>query len=359
MQLADLMPSGRRASAAPSEPAAAATADAVPGLPRRSSTEGSFSEVLAGSAQATTQEILPLIDSEPAAQTPDDLPEPLITVSMTPCSEIVVETRKPAETSADAPLPVPDPEAQIAPALLPRPKQEEPGSQRPAPQIPTAAAALQTAAAAPDKIAVEPEAEVSADDASPTAPASHTPSGGVAASPLAVPAAAAAVTPLAPAADAPVLAWRLEAESPVQASVRAELPAPATTPQPATRQIAAAVAQAGGGMVEIRLDPPELGRVQIRLEPAEDGLRAVVLAERADTQDLLRRNADQLARELAEAGYARVSLDFAAGGERARRDDRPTHGFTLAATAPIDLPASIHLPTRSAPPQTSGLDVRL
>jgi hypothetical protein len=82
----------------------------------------------------------------------------------------------------------------------------------------------------------------------------------------------------------------------------------------------------------------------------------VVLADRPETQDLLRRHADQLARELEAAGYQRVSLDFAAGGEAApRRDgDRPAAMLDLA-PAP-DAPAAA--PARRVA-AAGGLDVRL
>jgi hypothetical protein len=96
--------------------------------------------------------------------------------------------------------------------------------------------------------------------------------------------------------------------------------------------------------------------VQIHLAHGDGGLQAVVLADRPETQDLLRRHADQLARELEAAGYERVSLDFAAGGEAAprRHEDRPAALLTLGPPqeAPAAAPAR---PTASA----GGLDVRL
>jgi hypothetical protein len=104
--------------------------------------------------------------------------------------------------------------------------------------------------------------------------------------------------------------------------------------------------------VEIRLDPPELGRVQIQLNPGDGGLQAVVLAERPETQDLLRRHAETLARDLNAAGYTNVSLDFAAGGEAAPRRDEPESGGP-APTAAVEIAVA---PARAP---ADGLDIRL
>ena len=98
-------------------------------------------------------------------------------------------------------------------------------------------------------------------------------------------------------------------------------------------QITLAVGRAVDRQVEIRLDPPELGRVHIQLTPTEQGLQAVVMAERPETHDLLRRHAEVLTKDLNAAGYDNVSLDFAAGGRDTARDGErrgPEHSFGLA-----------------------------
>ena len=98
--------------------------------------------------------------------------------------------------------------------------------------------------------------------------------------------------------------------------------------------------------LEIRLDPPELGRVQIHLIRHDGALQALVMADRPETQDLLRRNAEALARELGEAGYDSVSLDFAGGEARAGRDDQRAMDWaqltpgSAEATASAEAPAS-------------------
>jgi flagellar hook-length control protein FliK len=54
---------------------------------------------------------------------------------------------------------------------------------------------------------------------------------------------------------------------------------------------------------EIRLDPPELGRIDVRLDVARDGqVTSRLVVERAETLDLLRRDAGSLERALQGAG---------------------------------------------------------
>jgi hypothetical protein len=140
------------------------------------------------------------------------------------------------------------------------------------------------------------------------------------------PAAPAAAAPAAGAAvQAPALVevaasqalegWRLEAE-PGTRTTAAEAAA-ATRPMPPAQQIVAqltvAIQRAPGERVEIRLDPPELGRVQIELSTRDGVLHATVIAERPEVHDLMRRHAEMLRQELAAAGHAGVRLEFANG----------------------------------------------
>ena len=157
---------------------------------------------------------------------------------------------------------------------------------------------------------------------------------------------------------APAAAWRLApaAAHPLEA---AQAPHAAPRPELVTEQIAVAVAGAVEPEVELRLDPPELGRVQIRLTHGEAGLQAVVLADRPETQDFLRRHAETLQRELTEAGYAQVSLEFAAGEDAAPRD-RAEEARRLFAAAGDEAPARGPGPAVPRPAALpAGLDIRL
>jgi flagellar hook-length control protein FliK len=158
--------------------------------------------------------------------------------------------------------------------------------------------------------------------------------------------------------DATVL-WRLEGEGAATRGMSAA-PAPAAatagaTPVAVAGQVAVAITGAEGDRIEIRLDPPELGRVQIAMRVVDGALAAVVLAERPEVADMLRRHAGDLERELAAAGYENVSLDFGLEGEEGsdRRPDPPLLSV---------LPRGERLPLEILPaagPGDGRLDIRL
>ena len=77
---------------------------------------------------------------------------------------------------------------------------------------------------------------------------------------------------------------------------------------------AAAISRPSENRLELRLDPPELGRVEIEFTFEKDAMKVVVRAEREEALDLMRRHSDELARELEEAGLRLGDLAFAAGG---------------------------------------------
>jgi len=86
-------------------------------------------------------------------------------------------------------------------------------------------------------------------------------------------------------------------------------------PPPAERQIVTAILASGTGRTDILLDPQDLGRVRLSLEGNEAGLVVTIMAERGETTDLLRRNADLLLAEFRDAGYANLTFSFADRGD--------------------------------------------
>lgn len=80
----------------------------------------------------------------------------------------------------------------------------------------------------------------------------------------------------------------------------------AQTGQPITEQVSVKImkaVQAGKDRIQIQLKPSDLGRVDVKIELTHDGrATAVVTAHRQDTLDLLRRDAGQLQKALADAG---------------------------------------------------------
>ena len=118
-------------------------------------------------------------------------------------------------------------------------------------------------------------------------------------------------------------------------------------------QIGGAVAQMSGDRVEIRLDPPELGRVSLSFSFAQDSVTAVLAADRQDTADLIRRHEDALQKELAAAGFENVDLAFGdASGEKDAED-----GESAANAGDESPPATPRAAPRSAP--AGKLDIRI
>jgi flagellar hook-length control protein FliK len=158
--------------------------------------------------------------------------------------------------------------------------------------------------------------------------------------------------------DAPHL-WRLEGDGAVMRAVGAA-PAPAAgtagaSPAAVAGQVAVAIAGAEGDRIEIRLDPPELGRVRIAMRVVDGALSAVVLAERPEVADMLRRHAGDLERELAAAGYENVSLDFGSGG-----DDGPDERAAAPLASVLSKGERVSLEILPAAGRGDGrLDIRL
>ena len=91
-------------------------------------------------------------------------------------------------------------------------------------------------------------------------------------------------------------------------------------------------AQDGLRRFDIRLDPPELGRIDVRLDVDAGGkVTSRLTVERAETLDLLRRDAPQLERALQHAG-----LNTDGGLEFSLRDQN----FANREQAPRDVPAA-------------------
>ncbi|WJS83850.1 flagellar hook-length control protein FliK [Paracoccus sp. TOH] len=83
-------------------------------------------------------------------------------------------------------------------------------------------------------------------------------------------------------------------------------------------QISDKLAEGQKDVVEITLSPEELGKVRLVIVAGEKPSVAVH-AERLETFELLRRNADALQKELREAGLPGADLSFSGGGERRER----------------------------------------
>lgn len=116
----------------------------------------------------------------------------------------------------------------------------------------------------------------------------------------------------------PALAPVEKPADPMQPSRNAASPPGGAGSTPATApsiiaQISAVARGLPDGPVEIRLSPEELGRVQLSLQRGETMTTVLVVAERPETLELMRRNIAELARELGDLGHAGLSFSFAQG----------------------------------------------
>lgn len=135
------------------------------------------------------------------------------------------------------------------------------------------------------------------------------------------------------------------------ARIEQSAPAPARfeAPEAARLALAAIRAERGGG-IDLRLDPPDLGRVRIQFSfERADIVVATVSSERGETLDLMRRHGDELARALERAGFESVTLAFADTADDARRDapQRAGAGANLAGSDDAADPAPPRLYLRA------------
>lgn len=118
----------------------------------------------------------------------------------------------------------------------------------------------------------------------------------------------------------------------------------------AMRQIAEALPRLSDGRIEIRLDPEELGRVRMQLVTHDGALTVQIQADRPETLDLMRRHIDQLARDLADAGYEGATFDFGEG-------DQQSHQKGGQHSASVDSPEETPLPKPAMTAADGGLDI--
>uniref|UniRef100_UPI0035B0334E flagellar hook-length control protein FliK n=1 Tax=Paenirhodobacter enshiensis TaxID=1105367 RepID=UPI0035B0334E len=116
---------------------------------------------------------------------------------------------------------------------------------------------------------------------------------------------------------------------------------------------------ASNDRIEITLAPADLGKLRLSLHATDGGVSVVVEAERPETLDLVRRNADSLARDLRDIGYGQVTFSF--GGQDSPGDQRRTTLASADFAVPGETDAMPEVPPPvSHPSAASGsLDLRI
>ncbi len=144
-----------------------------------------------------------------------------------------------------------------------------------------------------------------------------------------------------------------------QVAVDAPISRSATSTPPVATQISAQlpalITKAEKQTIELRLDPPELGRVTIHLTTNDQQVTAQIIADRPDTVDLMRRHAELLTATLARAGFSQADLSFQQGQSQGGKE-----GFSQFQTAANLTEADE--PALASPPSASldgRLDIRL
>lgn len=115
------------------------------------------------------------------------------------------------------------------------------------------------------------------------------------------------------------------------------------------------------GGVELIVSPAELGHVKFQIHQQADNVRIVLSAERSDTLDLLRRNAEQLLQEFKQSGFSDASLSFSQWNQKDGNSQQPVKS-TIFFDADVELNSSILVGSASisnALPPGRGLDLRL
>jgi hypothetical protein len=135
----------------------------------------------------------------------------------------------------------------------------------------------------------------------------------------------------------------------------AAAPTGVETARHAANQIATAITNQAGKVTEIALNPEELGRVRLTITAADGAITLNVLAERPETNDLLRRHIEVLAQEFRSLGYDTISFSFGTGEQS---DTGAETGSSEGANM-TELNEETDPDVTAAAVSTSGLDLRL
>ncbi len=119
-------------------------------------------------------------------------------------------------------------------------------------------------------------------------------------------------------------------------------------------QIAVAITNSNGKTTEIALNPEELGRVKLSLSAGDGVITVNLLADRPETQELLRRHIEILAQEFRQLGYTSISFSFGEQKGQARPEARPGE-------QPVEQEMHDTVPILQATPAVAagGLDLRI
>ncbi|MEC8579123.1 MAG: flagellar hook-length control protein FliK [Pseudomonadota bacterium] len=131
-------------------------------------------------------------------------------------------------------------------------------------------------------------------------------------------------------------------------------PSPSVAPQISAR-VVEAVPAATEGLVEIVLDPEELGKLRMQITRSETGWTLHVNFERPETLDFMRRHIETLQKDLVSVGYESLNLQLGGGqngGASAQENLKRAEGPSIA----LDEGQSQNMTTLVI---NAGLDIRV
>lgn len=152
-----------------------------------------------------------------------------------------------------------------------------------------------------------------------------------------------------------------------EAASQARLNNSAPNPAYVVRQVADAFKMADKNLIELAMDPPELGKVRMSMTETGGVMTVNIAAENQATSELMRRHIDMLRKDFMEMGYQDVSFSFeqqGSDGQNAQGGNefaQGGQGGTAHGDGPL-LPDAATLAAQTAAPQTlvsSGLDIRV
>lgn len=140
-------------------------------------------------------------------------------------------------------------------------------------------------------------------------------------------------------------------------------PPPASTSQAMVREIAQQMAPVlrtvPGEFTEITLRPDDLGRVQMRMSGQEGQILLQVVAERPETQDLMRRHIEIVERAFRDLGYTDIAFEFSTPGRQGRNSGAGAFSENRGVPPEADEGAAQPPPPVSQAAASTRLDIRV
>lgn len=143
-----------------------------------------------------------------------------------------------------------------------------------------------------------------------------------------------------------------------EAASQAKLAQPAPASAQVVRQLADAVrtSAAGDNMIELTMDPPELGRLRMTLSEASGLMTVTIAAENQATTELMRRHIDMLRKDFQELGYQDVAFSFEQG-DRGSQHGAQSDWSSSTSAEMADDPTLADLPQQMI--ASTGIDIRV